>query len=533
WTTDDFFDISRNMEIFGKTYTEVNAAYVEEPDPTALMRTAINAMLASLDPYTNYYGESIIEDSRVINTGQYSGIGAEVDQRKGVFVLMELYKGGPADLAGLKVGDRLTGIDNEVVDSARTREVVNNLLLGEKGKPVRLTISRPGEDSPRSVTVVRGGTEEQQENVPYYGMATEKFGYILLSGFMQDAGKEVADALAALKKDHPDLAGVVLDVRFNPGGRLDEAVNVCNVFMPQGEKIVEMRGRARESQNMFYTLRSPVDTEIPLVVLVNSRSASASEIVAGSIQDLDRGVIVGQRSFGKGLVQNVRPVTNSTQMKITIAKYYTPSGRCIQAIDYSGKLTDGVQGRIPDSLVKAFTTRNGRPVYDGGGVEPDMPAALPARPSVVRALEEQGLIFDFVSEFVANKTSIGEVRSFSLDEAEYSQFVNWCTRRGFTYETPAEQQLDVLEARLKKEHFDQAMKDEIVALRRQMEEQKSQDLRTYQTEISRLLRLEIINRFYYKEGVIEASFKDDPDMKVAIQVLSDPLLYRDLLRKKP
>jgi carboxyl-terminal processing protease len=529
-TKDEFFEVAKNMEILGQVYKEINQIYVDETNPTQLMRTNIEAILSDLDPYTNFYSESQIEYSKVMSTGQYSGIGAEIGVRENKVIILELFENGPADQAGLRVGDEVEKIDDETIgDGDQALEKANSLILGEKGSEVQVTVSRSGDDSPLTFTLARGGTESQSENVPYYGMATPTIGYILLSGFTQNAGSEVADAANKLKADHPEIEGFILDLRGNPGGRLNEAVNVSNVFIPKGQLITEMRGRTVESKNTFYTRFPPVDTEIPLAVLVNSRSASASEIVSGSIQDLDRGVVVGQRSFGKGLVQNVIPLSYNTQMKITIAKYYTPSGRCIQAIDYSHRNEDGSVGRVPDSLINEFKTKNGRIVYDGGGVYPDIVVEKPALQPVTKALKEQGVIFDFVTQYSQEYDSIPSPQEFEVSDEVYDQFISFVKNRDFSFETNTEKQLTQFDKSLSVEAYGDELTEEISSLRENLAQQKDQDLRTRKDQILPLLKKEIINRYYYKQGVLEASFKDDPDIQVAIDVLKDKERYQKIL----
>lgn len=531
-TAGDYFEISKNMEIFSRIYKEINEVYVDETNPTELMRTSINAMLENLDPYTNFYSESQIDYSKLMGSGQYSGIGAEVGLRGDKIIVLELFENGPADEAGIKVGDEIRKIDNEsITGEGRTIDEVNSLLLGEKGSPVILTISRQADDRDveEVISISRGGTEVQKENVPYFGMANESVGYILLSGFTQDAGKEVADATDKLKRENPDLKGIILDLRGNPGGRLDEAVNVVNVFVPQNEAIVEMKGRTPDSQNSFRTRLPAIDTEIPLAVIVNGRSASASEIVSGAIQDLDRGVIIGTRSFGKGLVQNVRPLSFNTQMKITIAKYYIPSGRCIQAIDYSHRNEDGSVGRIPDSLVTEFKTRNGRVVFDGAGVLPDVIVEKSGLQPVSKALRDQRLIFDFSTQFASHNEQISPPGEFKITDKIYDEFVSFVKDKGFTFNTGTEEELQTLENVMKKASYYEAVEDDFRKMEANLNKQKEIDLITHKEEIAYLLKKELINRYYYKQGVLESGFVDDPDILAAIDVLNDTVRYSKIL----
>ncbi|MEO1588279.1 MAG: S41 family peptidase, partial [Bacteroidota bacterium] len=378
---------------------------MEETDPEELMRTGIDAMLKSLDPYTSYISEDELDDYRFMSTGQYGGIGALVGKREGKFFVIEAYKDYPADKAGLKAGDEILQIDQQAVDGDNMEVAdLRKMLRGDKATHVKLLVNRKGSNNAQTFKILRDRIHVK--NVPYFGMVNEEVGYIALSGFTKDASREVQYAIQVLKEATPDLSGLILDLRGNPGGRLDEAVKVANVFVPQKEIIVETRGRLEDSRRVHFAQRIPVDTKIPLAVLVNKRSASASEIVAGAIQDLDRGVIVGQQSFGKGLVQNIRPLSYNTQLKVTTAKYYTPSGRCIQALDYGQKDSKGRAIRVADSARRAFETSNGRTVYDGGGIAPDIPVELPVNYTIVQELQDQGLIFDFATQFVVSHTQI-------------------------------------------------------------------------------------------------------------------------------
>ncbi|MEM7373144.1 MAG: S41 family peptidase [Bacteroidota bacterium] len=530
----DYFEISKNLEIFGHLFKEINKVYVDETSPTDLMRTHIDAVVGSLDPYTNFYSESQIDQSKLIYSGQYSGIGAEVGKRNDQIIILELTGEGPADMAGLRVGDQLLQIDNiDITGNKLNLEEINNLILGERGSEVRLKIQRSEGGLPLTISAERGGEEKVQETVSYYDMVNDSVGYILLENFTGSAGKEVGAAFKKLKEKH-SLSGLILDLRANPGGRLDQAVDISNLFLPQGELVVEMRGRARESKNKFYTRMPPLDTEIPLVILVNGRSASASEIVAGSIQDLDRGVIVGRRSFGKGLVQNFRPLTQTptgqttTQMKVTIAKYYTPSGRCIQAIDYANRNADGSVGRIPDSLVNEFQTRAGRVVFDGGGVEPDILVEKPGSNPILRALQEQKLIFDFANQYASETDSIPVPREFEVNQQTFDDFVAFVLEKEFDFQTQTEDQLSQLALEINKSE-NQELIDELDQLRQTLQEKKMQDLTTYQHLITPYLKRAIISRFYFAEGVLEASFVDDQDILKAVDILGNADRYKKIL----
>lgn len=527
---DNYFEISKNMDIFGKLYREINSVYVDEVKPGQLMKVGIEAMLAELDPYTNFFSESQIEDFKVMSTGQYSGIGATIDKKGDRLLITEINQESAAIEAGLRIGDEVLGIDDQSTEDVAKQDLndINNLLKGEQGSEVRLRILRPGESEPRVLTIPRKFIKKK--NVPYYGMATETIGYIKLTGFTQDAGKEVAEATLELKQEHPELEGIILDLRGNPGGRLDESVNVTNVFISRGETVVETRGRMEGSTHQYAARNNPVDTEIPLTVLINDMSASASEIVSGTIQDLDRGVIIGRRSFGKGLVQNVRPLSYNTQLKVTIAKYYTPSGRCIQAIDYSHREEDGTLGRIPDSLKTAFKTRNGRTVYDGGGVEPDIEVSKPPYKAITQALLSQGLIFDFATQYANQHAEISTPDAFTVDDAIYQQFAAFVRKQNFQFEAAADVQLAQLRQAVEKSQYLDAVSEDLNTLSQKIERQKELDIQKYQGEIAALLQEEIIKRYYYQDGLIKASFKSDADLLAAINVIQNPQQYEDLLK---
>ncbi|WNJ16479.1 S41 family peptidase [Pontibacter sp. G13] len=528
--SDNYFEISKNLDIFGRLYREINSLYVDDTDPTELMRTGIDAMLESLDPYTNYISEEEVEDFRFMSTGQYGGVGALIGKRDGKIMVIEPYEGYPAFVAGLRAGDQIVKIDNEKV-SASSMEIsdVRNLLRGNKGTEVTIYFKRNEQGDIQKALISRDRIKI--DNVPFFGMVNDQVGYIRLEGFTQDAGKEVQEAVEELKDKHHGIKGIVLDLRGNPGGRLDESVRIANVFIPQKEVIVETRGRVNGSRRTHNAQRSPVDIDIPLAVLVNGKSASASEIVAGAIQDLDRGVIVGQRSFGKGLVQNIRPLSYNTQLKVTTAKYYTPSGRCIQAINYAERDENGSVSRIPDSLQHSFKTRNGRTVYDGGGIAPDVYVEKKSPAKIVQALKAQGLIFDFATQYWKKNKTIPSARDFKVDEQLYAEFTKFVNRQKFDYDTPADDELEELRAVIDREAYASQLQDELLALESELDEQKDMDLAKHQTEIAWLLKIEILKRYYFKIGPIEASLDHDSEILKAAEVLEDNSRYRKLLRK--
>lgn len=524
--SDNYFEISKNLDIFGKLYREINLHYVDETNPETLIRTGIEAMLHSLDPYTNYVPEEDLENYQFMSTGQYGGIGALVGKREGKMLIIEPYQGYPADRSGLKAGDQIIQVQGTPIEPSFEVSDVRRLLRGEKGSPVSITVLRNDQEQTFSLERAR----VRINNVPYFGMVDEAIGYISLTGFTQDAGREVQQALLALKEEQPDLKGVILDLRDNPGGRLDEAVNVANVFLPQQARIVETRGRTEESMATYRARRAPIDEEIPLAVLINERSASASEIVAGAIQDLDRGLIIGQRSFGKGLVQNVRPLSYNTQLKITTAKYYTPSGRCIQAVNYKDRDDNGRARRIPDSLYAKFYTQNGRVVFDGGGISPDVTVEDPEDAPVVASLISQGLIFDFATQFALEHPSMAEPRKFQFTDAHYQDFVTFVKSSGFSYETPADREFQRLKATLEAESYLPSLDKELKRLEVALIAQKETDINAYQAEIAPLIEEEIAKRFYYKRGMVEVRFDDDPDILSSLKLLKDQATYQNMLK---
>lgn len=525
---DDYFEISKNLDIFGKLYREVNSLYVEETDPSKLMRIGVDAMLESLDPYTSYISEEEISELTFMSTGEYGGIGTLVQKRGGKFVISEPYEGAPADRAGLKAGDVLVKIEGtSVLGEDVELKDIRNLLRGEKKSAVSMTIQRPGEPQTREVAVTRDRIKVK--NVPFYGLADKKIGYIKLSGFTKDASREVQSAYEVLKLENDKMESLILDLRGNPGGRLDEAVKIVNLFVPQKEMVVETRGRQENSRRVHYAQRVPIDTEMPLVVLIDESSASASEIVAGALQDLDRAVLIGQRSFGKGLVQNIRPLAYHTKLKVTTAKYYTPSGRCIQALNYGSRDKNGDATRIPDSMKTNFSTRNGRKVMDGGGIKPDLEIKLDKEISLIRSLQNQGIIFDFVTEFAIKNKRIPNPREFEVSEELYRDFIDFVSSESFAYETKSDKELRELEEVLKKEAYAKELEEEINSLEKKLEDMKMQDLNRYQESISWLIKKELVKRYYYQKGLIEASLDHDEEVEKAILTLTNKKHYYQIL----
>ncbi|HLG04304.1 MAG TPA: S41 family peptidase [Bacteroidia bacterium] len=521
---DHLFEISKNMEIFGTLFKQLNKLYVDEPKPGALMKTGIDAMLSSLDPYTNYISEEEIEEYRYESSGRYGGIGAQVRQIGDRYVISEPYDNFPAQKAGIKAGDVLIEINGKAC-KGKSYEELGKELKGIPNTSVKIKIERAGEPRPLEFNLVR--EEIKVKNVTYHNLLEGNVGYIRLDGFMENAAVEVRDALLDLKQR--GATSLVLDVRENPGGLLREAVAIVNLFVDKDQVVVDMRGRVKEWDKTYRSENTPVDTQIPLVVLVNSWSASASEIVAGALQDMDRAVVVGQRSFGKGLVQQTLPLVYGSLFKVTVAKYYTPSGRCVQSVDYSHRRADGTLERVPDSLITAYKTKNGRIVWDGLGVIPDV--EVPARQFSVLAdtLIIKGLIFDYATVYVNEHPSIDKSDKFRLSDEEYNAFVNWVKSKDHSFITKEEKDLVAFKTHSGKQGHFTAVSAEYETLLKKVQSEKADDFAEFKTEIRVLLESEISSRYYYQSGRVAASLKDDPDLKQALTIIRDKKAYNGIL----
>lgn len=526
-TTDKYFEIVRNLDIFATLYKEVNAYYVDEVNPSKLMNTGIEAMLESLDPYTNYIPEDDIEDYRTHMTGQYGGIGCVIGNREEKCLVLMPYEGFPAHKAGFTIGDEIIAVDGIAVKGKNTGDI-SKILKGQAGTPVKMTIRKVGKETTEELSLMR--ERIKIENVPFYGMVNPTTGIIKLSEFTGSATKDVKKALQELKQK--GAKSIILDLRGNPGGLLSEAISISNLFVPKDKLIVSTKGKISEWNKEYFATELAEDVQIPVAVLINSRSASAAEIVSGVIQDYDRGVVVGQRSFGKGLVQATRPLSYNSQLKITTAKYYTPSGRCIQAIDYSNRNEDGSVGKIPDSLQHNFKTANGRVVRDGGGVLPDLVVEKENLPAVVAGLVNKNLLFDYATQYYLAHPSIKSAKDFSLSDAEYESFSQWLNDKDYEYSTQIEKTLTQLEAESKEEKYYDAIKDQLDSFKKQMRHSKEKDLITFKEDIKRVLEEEIVSRYYLQKGIIEASFKYDKDLQEALKVLSDQTQYTKILSGK-
>ncbi|MCR5425187.1 MAG: S41 family peptidase [Bacteroidales bacterium] len=525
-TYDKGFEIAKNLEIFSAVYRNLHLNYVDDVDPGKTMKAAIDAMLASLDPYTNYYPESDMEDVKLQLMGEYGGIGALIHQNGKHVYVAEPYEGLPADAAGLKAGDMIVSVNGEDAEGKSTADV-SAALRGQAGTELTLVVERNGKRMEKKIT----RKEIKLKSVSYYGFVQNDVGYIKLDEFTQGSAAAVREAFKNLKSQRPGMKSVILDLRGNGGGLLNEAVDIVNIFVKRGELVVETKGKVATKNTKNHTRLTPEDTEIPVAVLIDGYSASASEITAGSLQDFDRGVVVGSRSFGKGLVQNILPMNYNTQMKITVSKYYIPSGRCIQAIDYAHRDANGRALKVPDSLKTAFKTRNGRVVYDGFGIEPD----VEVKPEYMSALEmvlvQKFFIFDYATQFYYAHPTIGKPSEFEITDEIYNDFKRYLADKEYEYSTVTEKMLKELRAAAKEENYTDSIGSDIDALEKKFQRDKASDLDKYRAEISDLLKGEILVRYYYDKGRIEGAQTSDPVVAKAVEVLSDKNKYAKILGK--
>lgn len=527
FTTSRDFLFSKNLDIFFSLVRELSVFYVDEIDPEQLINSGIEGMLSELDPYTTYIPESERESFNTMTTGRYGGIGSLIRQSGEFVVITDPYEDSPAARFGLIPGDLLLEIDGKSIRGVSVSEV-SDMLRGLPNSPVKLKIKRMGIEEPIEKNIVR---EEIRINpVSYWGMIGDNTGYIRLGSFTEDAHKEVKHVLTILKAR--GAKSLIFDVRGNPGGLMFEAVNISNMFLDRGLEIVSTRGRIKQYDNSYKGRNAPVDTEIPMVVLVNRGSASAAEIIAGAIQDHDRGVIIGQRTFGKGLIQTARPLSYNAQLKVTTAKYYTPSGRCIQAVDYSSRNEDGSVAFIPDSLMKPFQTKNGRTVYDGGGIDPDIRTEPETMSRISASLYLKNFIFDYANLYVHKNPSPVDPEKFSLTNEEFTDFLKFLEGKDFDYETESEENLKKLIETARNERYYDLAKEEFAALRLKLAHDKEKDLQVFSDEIIRLLNDEIVGRFYYQGGRVRHSLGRDRDVARALEVLHNPTLYSSILSGK-
>ncbi|MDH3243712.1 MAG: S41 family peptidase [Saprospiraceae bacterium] len=516
------FEISKNLEIFANLYKELNTNYVDDLDPSKLMRTGIESMLGTLDPYTNYISEADIESYRYMAEGKYDGIGARVLKMGDYVTIVEPYEEGPAMKAGLLAGDQILAVDGRDAKGKKTDEV-EDILRGFPGTDVTLTMKRPGQKESWDVVVKRD--EVTVKNVPHYSMLSEDIGYVVLTTFTSNAGRNVADAIQQLKNENPNMRKLVFDLRDNGGGFLREAVSISNLFIPRDEVVVTTRGKVKDRDRSFKTKESPMVPDMPVVVLTNKWTASASEIVSGVLQDLDRGVIVGQRTYGKGLVQNTVDLEYNAKLKLTTAKYYIPSGRCIQSVSYS----EGEPLDIPDSERAKFKTRGGRSVLDGGGITPDVKIDDRSKSSIVSFLEKNNLIFHYATGYFQSHPTIPEPGDFRFEE--FDEFVEFVKSKNLEFKTKTETELEELQEAAKADHLEGVVQEQIKSMLQTVAEEKADDLYEYREEITDLIEKDIVTRYYYQTGKIKKSLQNDSEIEVAVELLNDMSKYESLLKE--
>ncbi len=520
-----FFEIAKNIEIYAALFKTVNEFYVDEVNPNQLLNTSVKSMLGELDPYTVYISEDKIEDYRTMSTGQYGGIGASTVRIDKKIYISTVVQKGPASMAGIEVGDEVISASGISVLN-KSNEELNQLVRGQAKTSLVLGIRKNGSENIVNVSVLRD--KIIIKNVPYFGLLDDNVGYIKFAQFTENGGKNVEKAVKDLKKG--GATSLIIDLRSNPGGLLHEAVNICNLFIPKGNLVVETKGKRPENSTQFKTLNQPMDLSIPVVVLVNSSSASASEIVAGTLQDYDRAVIIGQKSYGKGLVQNVRPLTYNAQLKVTIAKYYTPSGRCIQALDYTHRNKDGSVGKIADSLKTAYHTTIGRTVYDGGGVDPDiLVAAQRWSPFVVKLIQE-GKIYLYANKFKLINEAILSPSNFELSDTQFSNFVKWAQQQEFNFKSRLELDVENIEKQsLKHSSSSELFASTLKHIKSEVHAPLGAQLYKEKELLKNILEAEIAIRYYDEAGGIETSLADDKEIKLAIDLLASPTKYKSIL----
>jgi carboxyl-terminal processing protease len=513
---DHYFEVSKNMEIFTDIYKELNIYYVDDTKPGAMMKVGIDAMLRSLDPYTVYYPESKIEDAMFMQTGQYGGIGTLVNTINGKITITEPYQNYPAAKAGLMAGDVVIKVEGINVEG-KNHDEISDMLTGQPGSKVNLTILRPGENEPRVIALTR--EDIKIPDVPYFGMIDQEMGYIKLSGFTQTASSEVKSAFMDLKKRN--MKQLVLDLRGNGGGLMREAIGIVNFFVPKGTEVVRTKGKIEEWNKTFFASVEPIDTQIPIIVLVDGMSASASEIVSGSLQDLDRAVVVGTESYGKGLVQQTKDLAYNTKLKLTVAKYYTPSGRCIQRLDYSHR--DNATGKVSavaDSVIQSFKTKAGRPVFDGRGISPDRKVEEDNSPHVLVALADSWVAFDWANMYRKQHATIDSADVFRLSDQEYEDFVKYANAKDFTYETGTERLYAELLKAAKEEKYYDGAENSFEQLNAKIKPNKASDLIKFKKEIKVYLENEIVARYYYQDGRVRNGLPVDPYLGLAKNIFN-------------
>lgn len=526
---DNRFEVSKNLDVYNAIVKEMEMFYVDSIDVEKTIRRGIDAMLGGLDPYTEYIPEKEMESLKIMTTGEYGGIGSYIRQRnpRGGVMIAEPNEGMPAALAGLKAGDLILAVDTVDVSQA-TNDKVSELLKGVPNTKVTLTIQRPGEKKPRKVEVTR--KQIQVKQVTYYGVRNDHIGYIYLKGFTNKSSNEVKEAFIDLKKNHA-IKGLILDLRNNGGGILEEAVQIVSLFVPKGSEVLSTKGKIKQWDRTYRTSTEPIDTVMPITVLINGASASAAEIVSGALQDLDRAVLVGQHSFGKGLVQSTRDLPYDGKLKVTMSKYYIPSGRCIQQIDYSHRKEDGSVAAIPDSLTSVFYTSKGRPVRDGGGVKPEFEVKEPKMPTLMFYLATDTVLFDYVTDWALKHKTIAPVESFEVTDQDFEELKVYAKEKKFTYDRQSEKVLKNLKEVAEFEGYLDSDTTMFAALEEKLTPNLERDFDRFKDQIKRLMAAEIVKRYYYQAGELQQNLKDDEVLDKAIEVLDDENLYRKTLSR--
>jgi carboxyl-terminal processing protease len=519
------FEIAKNLDIYSSLLRQLDEHYVDEINVNDLVKTSIDGMLDKLDPYTVYYPESDLEEFKLMTTGQYGGIGSTIQQDSNYVIFSEPYEGSPAYSAGIQPGDKIISIEGKSMKGASVSDV-SNLLKGQPGTKVKITIQPYGSNKTISKEIVR--EEIKFPNISYSGRIDNQIGYVKLDQFTENAANDVKTAFTQLKNN--GMKKFVLDLRDNGGGLLNEAIDIVNLFIDKGNIIVTTKGKNPKQTQTFATSKTALDNQIPIVVLVNRNSASASEIVSGSLQDFDRAVLIGERTFGKGLVQNILPLSYNTRVKVTVSKYYIPSGRCIQGIDYSDKDENGISKHKADSSATAFKTKNGRTVYDYGGVEPDINVEIEPYSTVLLAMFAQQIIFNYANEYKLKHHSIAPAKEFRITDEIYQDFTKFVKTKNLAYETFTEKQIKNLKTSVENDKFSDKINKQISDLEQSVKEEKANDLVRYRKEISQLLQMEIVERYYAQKGRIENSLSIDPDLNKAIEILNNDKTYHSILK---
>jgi carboxyl-terminal processing protease len=517
------FEVIKNMELMDLIYQNLDMYYVDDPQPGKLAKVGIDAMLKELDPYTVYYHENDMEDYRLMTTGQYGGIGSVIRKIKGDTYIIEPYENSPSTKAGLKAGDKILSIDGKNMKDKSSDEVSTS-LKGPKGTTIQVEIER--DNKPQTISITRD--EIKLPDVPYSGIIKDGIGYIKLNSFTQTAGSDVEKAFTELKAE--GMKELILDLRGNGGGLLIEAVKIVNLFVKRGQTIVTTKGRVAEENRTYKTMANPIDLNIPLTVLIDENSASASEIVAGSLQDLDRAVVIGTTSYGKGLVQRVYDMKYGSKIKLTVAKYYTPSGRCVQKLEYYDKEEGSKPTEIADSLLKKFKTANGRDVIDGRGIEPDIKIEKNELSRLTGTLYVDNIIFDYATKYAKAHESIADPKVFKLTEAEYNDFKNYVLQQDFTYSTASEEMLKKMKETAEEEGYYSDSSEEYEKLLAKVVPSKERDLEKFKLEIVELLENEIVSRYYYQKGRVVNSFHYDDFVEKAMEILTNSSEYSKVLK---